>query len=116
MLDWYVSDAMEIRNTIRGILHFNGFLLASAFMYVLYDIGLWNLGLRRHAATVRKEPPVGQFPDGYFTMLAVQLLPLTVAGFARHDVFVIATRVATLVTVLIVYGISASKNGTFDTR
>jgi hypothetical protein len=28
-------------------------------------------------------------------MLAVQLLPLTVTGFARHDAFVIATRVAT---------------------
>jgi hypothetical protein len=83
--------------------------LASAFMYLLYDIGLWNLGLRRHGAIVRKEAPVGQFPGGYFTMLAVQLLPLTVTGFARHDAFVIATRVVTLVTVLIVYGLSASQ-------
>ena len=115
MLDWYASHETEIRDTLHGILYFNGFLFASAFMYLLYDIGLWNLGLRRHGAIVRKEAPVGQFPDGYFTMLAVQLLPLTVAGFARHDEFVIATRVATLVTVLIVYGISASKDGTFDT-
>lgn len=47
-------------------------------------------------------------------MMAIQLLPLTVTGFVRHDVFVIATRLVTLVTVLMVYGISASKDGTFD--
>jgi hypothetical protein len=33
----------------------------------------------------------------------------------RHDAFVIGTRVATFATVLLVYGISSSKAGAFDT-
>jgi len=74
-----------------------------------------GIGLRRHAAVVRKELRVEQFPDAYFAMLAVQLLPLTITGFVRQDAFVIGTRIATLATVLIVYGVSSSKTGTFDT-
>ncbi len=114
MLDWYTSHTADIENAFQWILYFNGFLLMSALMYIIYDVGLWEIGLRRHAAIVRKDAEVGQFPPGYFTMLAIQLLPLTVTGFVRHDTFVIATRVATLVTVLMVHGISASRNGTFD--
>jgi len=38
-----------------------------------------------------------------------------VAGFVRHDTFIMATRLTTLITVLVVYAISASKDGTFDT-
>jgi hypothetical protein len=115
MLNWYTSHETEIRTTFDWTLYFNGFLLASAFLYLIYDLGLWEITLRRHGAVVRREAEVGQFPDGYFTMLAVQLLPLTITGFVRHDAFVIGTRVATLGTVLIVYAISASKSGTFDT-
>jgi hypothetical protein len=113
MLDWYAHHQAEVATWMEWFLHLNAFLLASAFLYLVYDLGLWEIGLRRHGAVVRKE--VEQFPDAYFTMLAVQLLPLTVTGFVRHDEFVIGTRVATLVTVLIVYGISSSKTGTFDT-
>jgi hypothetical protein len=114
MLDWYASHSADIESAFQQILYFNGFLLISAFMYVVYDIGLWEIGLRRHGGIVRKDADVGQFPPGYFQMLAVQLLPLTVTGFVRHDVFVIATRLVTLATVLLVYGISSSRDGTFD--
>jgi hypothetical protein len=115
MLDWYTSHQAEVGTWLEWLLYFNGFLIASAFLYLVYDLGLWEIGLRRHAAVVRKEPQVEQFPDAYFAMLAVQLLPLTITGFVRHDAFVIGTRIATLATVLIVYGISSSKTGTFDT-
>jgi hypothetical protein len=115
MLDWYASHQAEIGTWLEWLLYFNGFLIASAFLYLVYDLGLWEIGLRRHGAVVRKELQVGQFPDAYFTMLAVQLLPLTITGFVRHDAFVIGTRVATLATVLLVYGISSSKTGAFDT-
>jgi hypothetical protein len=114
MLDWYASHSADIENVFQQVLYFNGFLLLSAFMYVVYGIELWDIGLRRHGGIVRKDADVGQFPPGYFTMLAIQLLPLTVTGFVRHDVFVIATRLVTLVTGLLVYGISASRDGTFD--
>jgi hypothetical protein len=114
MLDWYALHSADIENVFQQVLYFNGFLLLSALMYVVYGIELWNIGLRRHGGIVRKDADVGQFPPGYFTMLAVQLLPLTVTGFVRHDVFVIATRLVTLVTVLLVYGISTSRDGTFD--
>jgi hypothetical protein len=114
MLDWYASHSADIESVFQQILYVNGFLLGSAFLYLVYDIGLWDIGLRRHGGIVRKDADVGQFPPGYFTMLAIQLLPLTVTGFVRHDVIVIATRLVTLATVLLVYGISSSRDGTFD--
>ena len=72
MLDWYTSHQAEVGTGLEWLLYFNGFLIASAFLYLLYDLGLWEIGLRRHAAVVRKELRVEQFPDAYFAMLAVQ--------------------------------------------
>src|SRR5579872_4742230 len=116
MLDWYTSHTADIENAFQWILYFNGFLLMSALMYIIYDVGLWEIGLRRHAAIVRKDAEVGQFPPGYFTMLAIQLLPLAITGLVLHDPYIIGTRFGTLIIVLIVYGMIATADGTFNTK
>lgn len=85
----------------------------SALMYIVFAAGLFYLGSQYQRAIVRGENPPGQFPKGYFTMLIIQLLPLTISGFALHDDFIIGTRGGTLAVVAVVYGLVASKDGTF---
>src|SRR3989344_629048 len=108
-------DYREIAAAVFArMLELNGFLYISALMYVIFAVGLIRLGASYHGATVSGAAGPGQFPEGYFAMLVVQLLPLTVTGFILSDVFVISTRIGTLVAALVVYGLVSSRDGTFD--
>lgn len=89
-------------------------LLLSAVMYVLFAKGLYSLGAKHQYAVVHKTKDVGQFPEGYFTMLAVQLIPLLITGLLLHDAYIIGTRSVTLFMVILVYGMVTSADGTFD--
>jgi len=60
-------------------------------MYVIFAVGLFTLGAQYHAAMIRKEPGPGQFAHGYFTMLTIQLVPLTITGFVLQDAYIIGT-------------------------
>jgi hypothetical protein len=111
----WLGHHSELRLLLDWAIYTDAFRLGSALMYVIFAVGLWSLGARYQAAVVRGEPPPGQFPEGYFTMLAVQLIPLTITGFVLKDVYIIATRTGTLGIVLTVYGMVASKDGTYDT-
>jgi hypothetical protein len=82
-------------------------------MYVIFAVGLFTLGAQYHAAVIRKEPGPGQFPEGYFTMLTIQLVPLTITGFVLQDAYIIGTRLGTLAVVIVVYGMISSPDGTF---
>jgi hypothetical protein len=113
MLGWYQAHLSEIHDWLEWSLRYNLLLTLSALMYVVFAVGLFMLGARHHAAMVRKEIGPGQFPEGYFTMLAVQLVPLTVTGFVLLDGYIIATRIGTLFVVVIVYGLVSSRDGTF---
>lgn len=113
MLDWYVDHRDEIRGFIEWGLRYNLFLNVSALMYVIFAVGLFALGARHHAAVIHNEAGPGQFPEGYFTMLAVQLVPLTVTGFVLQDGYIIATRIGTLFVLVMVYGLVSSQDGTF---
>jgi hypothetical protein len=62
---------------------------------------------------LRKEPGPGQFAEGYFTMLTIQLVPLTITGFVLQDEYLIGTRLGTLAVVIVVYGMISSRDGTF---
>ncbi|MFI5011516.1 MAG: hypothetical protein ACHQAY_04125 [Hyphomicrobiales bacterium] len=113
MLDWYQTHQREIHDWLEWGLRYNLFLMVSALMYVVFAAGLFALGAKYHAATVRKETGPGQYPEGYFTMLVAQLLPLTITGLVLLDGYIIATRIGTLFVVVIVHAMVTSKDGTF---
>jgi len=113
MLSWYQAHRDEVHGFIVWGLRYNLFLNVSALTYVVFAVGLFALGARHHAAVVRGEQGPAQFPEGYFTLLALQLVPLTVTGFVLRDGYIIATRVGTLFVVVIVYGMVSSRDGTF---
>ena len=92
------------------------FRITSAVMYVIFAVGLFSLGAKYHAAKTHGDNSVGQFPEGYFTMLVIQLFPLLITGFLIYDPYIIGTRLGTLVVVLVVYGMTKSAKGTFKTR
>jgi hypothetical protein len=113
MLDWYLAHRAAIGDWFQWGLATNLFQKLSALMCVIFAVGLYALGARYHAAQVRKEVGPKQFPRGYFTMLAIQLVPLTITGFVLHDAYIIGTRVGTLIVVLLVYGMVTSRDATF---
>ena len=115
MQSWY-SDHESMRYWLQWAIYTDAFRLASAFMYVIFAAGLWSLGAQYQRAIVHKDQPPAQFPEGYFTMLAVQLIPLTLTGFVLHDVYIICTRIGTLGMVLVVHGMIASRDGTYASR
>jgi hypothetical protein len=115
MSDWYQAHQQQLQYWIDWALYTDAFREVSALMYVIFAVGLFVLGAEYHAAMIRKDRTIGQFPEGYFTMLAVQLLPLTVTGFVLRDPYIIGTRIGTLLVVLIVYAMVTSANGTFNT-
>jgi hypothetical protein len=114
MRDWYLAHQEQISVWLDWALYTDAFRELSALMYVIFAVGLFALGAEYHAAMIRRDRTIGQFPEGYFTMLAVQLLPLTITGFVLRDPYIIGTRIGTLLVVLIVYGMVTSANGTFD--
>ena len=114
MQEW-LGRHSELRLLLDWAIYTDAFRLGSALMYVIFAVGLWSLGARYQAAVVHGETPPKQFPQGYFTMLAVQLIPITITGFVLKDVYIIATRTGTLGIVLTVYGMVSSTDGTYDT-
>src|SRR5258708_27804420 len=86
----------------------------SIAMYVLYAVLLFRLADRYEQAVARGEPPVGLFPDGYFTSFAMQLVPQTITGFVIDDWFLMLSRLLTLVAVLVGYGRLAPARGTIS--
>jgi hypothetical protein len=113
MLDWYLAHQADIADWTQWGLANNAFRKVSALMYVIFAVGLFTLGAQYHAAMIRKEPGPGQFAHGYFTMLTVQLVPLTITGFVLQDEYIIGTRLGTLAVVIVVYGMISSRDGTF---
>jgi len=114
MLDWYQVHHADIRQWIEWALVYDAFRKVSALMYVIFAVGLFALGAQYHAAMIRKEPGPGQFAQGYFTMLTIQLVPLTITGFVLQDPYIIGTRLGTLAVVIVVYGLISSRDGTFE--
>jgi hypothetical protein len=114
MLDWYGTHREEIDAWLAWGLANDAFRKISALMYVIFAVGLFALGARYHAAVLRKEPGPGQFARGYFTMLTIQLVPLTITGFVLQDAYIIGTRLGTLAVVIVVYGLITSRDGTFE--
>src|ERR1700686_336415 len=114
MLDWYMVHQADIHDWIEWGLAYNAFRKISPLMYVIFAVGLFTLGAQYHAAMIRKEPGPGQFAEGYFTMLTIQLVPLTITGFVLQDPYIIGTRLSTLAVVIVVYGMISSRDGTFE--
>lgn len=106
-LGWY--------GLLHAALEHNLFLSASALMYVLFAMGLYSLGAKHQYEVVHGKVITGQFPDGYFTTFAVHLVPLIITGILISDIFIIGTRGATLVIVVLVFAMVKSKDGTFNT-
>ena len=114
MLDGYQAHAADVRQWIEWALVYDAFRKVSALMYVIFAVGLFALGARYHAAMIKKEPGPGQFAEGYFTMLTIQLVPLTITGFVLQDPYIIGTRLSTLAVVIVVYGMISSRDGTLE--
>src|SRR5580704_4523897 len=114
MLDWYQAHQTDIQGWIASGLYYDAFRKVSALMYVIFAVGLFALGAQYHAAMIKKEPGPGQFAEGYFTMLTIQLVPLTITGFVLQDPYIIGTRLGTLAVVIVVYGMISSRHGTFE--
>lgn len=100
---------------IQTALAYDAFRIASAAMYVIFALGLYNLGATHQEAVVKGTKDATQFPPGYFTMLAAQLLPLTLSGFLLSDLYLMGTRAITLAVVLLVYSMATTATGTFNT-
>jgi hypothetical protein len=115
MREWLAAHKEVVDFWVGWALYVDAFRMLSAFMYVVFDVGLLALGAKYHDAVVRKSRPVGNFPPGYFTMLVIQTFPMTVTGFVLNDLFIIGTRTATLAVALVVYGMINSRDGSFDT-
>ena len=115
MREWLTAHKEAVDFWVGWALYVDAFRMLSAFMYVVFDVGLLALGAKYHDAVVRKTRPVGNFPPGYFTMLVIQTFPMTVTGFVLNDLFIIGTRTATLAATLVVYGMINSRDGSFDT-
>jgi len=115
MQAWYLAHQEQIKYCLEWAIYTDAFRKLSALMYVIFAVGLFALGTEYHAAMIRKDRAIGQFPEGYFTMMTVQLLPLTITGFVLRDPYIIGTRLGTLLVVLIVYAMVSSANGTFNT-
>jgi|GEM_PF-1771895 len=113
MLELAAMYESEATTALAWMLKYNVLLLISAFMYATFAFGLYNLGAMHHRAVVEKNAPVGQFPPGYFVMLAASLLPLALTGFVLGDVYILSTRLTTLAVVLMVYGMVAKDTATF---
>ena len=114
MFDWYQAHQADIQDWIAWGLYYDAFRKVSALMYVIFAVGLFALGAQYHAAMIRREPGPGHFPEGYFTMLTIQLVPLTVTGFVLQDPYIIGTRLGTLAVVIVVYGMITCRDGTFE--
>src|SRR5258708_38189487 len=110
MFDWCAAHRSEIDGWLQWALQNNLFQKLSALMCVIFAVGLFALGAKYHAAVVKNQIGPKQFPRGYFTMLAIQLVPLTITGFVLHDAYIIGTRVGTLIVVVLVYGMVSSKD------
>jgi hypothetical protein len=108
MLNWG-----EIGSVLQWALDNAIYQKLSALLCVIFAVGLFALGAQHHAAAVRREVGPKQYPRGYFTLLAIQLVPMMITGFVLHDPFIIGTRVGTLTIVLLVYGMVTSKDATF---
>jgi len=91
MLDWYMAHQADIQHWAEWGLAYDAFRKISALMYVIFAVGLFTRGAQYHAAMIRKEPGPGQFAHGYFTMLTIQLVPLTITGFVLQDAYIIGT-------------------------
>jgi hypothetical protein len=113
MREWYLTNQADIQLWLAWGLANNAFRKISALMYVIFAVGLFTLGAQYHAAMLRKEPGPGQFAEGYFTMLTIQLVPLTITGFVLQDEYIIGTRLGTLAVVIVVYGLISSRDVTF---
>jgi hypothetical protein len=114
MFDWYLAHQADIQDWIAWGLYYDAFRKVSALMYVIFAVGLFALGAQYHAAMIRREPGPGHFPEGYFTMLTIQLVPLTITGFVLQDPYIIGTRLGTLAVVIVVYGMITCRDGTFE--
>lgn len=95
---------------------YDALLIFSTLMAVIFAVGLVNLGTKHQESIVKKTRGATQFPEGYFTMLSVQLLPLSITGFLIADAYIIGTRVGTLLVVLLTYVLATSADGTFNTK
>jgi hypothetical protein len=113
MFDWWEAHRDAIGNGLQWAIENALFQKLSALMCVIFAVGLFALGAQHHAAAVRREVGPKQYPPGYFTLLAIQLVPMMITGFVLHDPFIIGTRVGTLAIVLLVYGMVTSKDATF---
>ena len=113
-MNWMAEHGDTLRAIIVSMVEDKAFLVLAAVMYALYCAGIWKIGLDSHTvkATQHGRPEV--YPKEYFWMLAIQLVPLTITGAARQDVFIFATRGITLLCVLIVYQMVANESGVFE--
>jgi hypothetical protein len=105
-----------VQDLIHTILAYDGFRAFSILMYAIFAAGLWRLGTLHHAAVVRGDKEVKQYPKGYFTLLAIQVIPLLMTGVVISDFYVIGTRLVTLLVVVAMYIITTSEDGTFTAR
>jgi hypothetical protein len=105
-----------VQDIINTILAYDGVRIFSILMYAIFAAGLWRLGTLHHASVVKRDKEVKQYPTGYFTLLAVQLIPLLMTGVVISDFYVIGTRLMTLIVVFAVYVITTSEDGTFTAR
>ena len=88
-------------------------LYLSVPVYWLVWRDLLKMGMDSHVQKVLGKPPE-IFPTGYFFWLMIQIFPLILAGIAREDTFVMATRLPLLLFVIICYVMVTNKDGIFE--
>ena len=104
-------DFLDPTALLQWSVDWNVFKKASFVAYVIFAVGIFSIAAQYYQSIMRGQKPAGQFPNGYFTMLIVQLIPLMVTGIAIHDEFLIGSRLTTFVLVLVAYGLVSAEDG-----
>ena len=100
-------------STMEFIMRNNIFLWAGSVLYCFACKYLLQMGLKSHAEKAKTGQSHSKYPVAYFKWLAIQLVPLIIAGFAKHDMFIIGTRFILLACVMICYIAVTDEDGVF---
>ena len=82
-------------------------------VYVLICRDLIKMGMDSHVQKVSGLKPE-KYPQHYFFWLMVQIFLLAIAGLARNDTFIMATRFPQLLCVIICYVMVTNTTGMFE--
>ncbi|MFC1754738.1 hypothetical protein ACFL96_15305 [Thermoproteota archaeon] len=98
---------------LETLIHSKTLLFISIIPYWLAWAALLKMALESHTNKVKNKKS-HIYPDSYFFWLIIQLIPLILAGVAREDPFILATRIPLFICVLLAFTMVKDTDGIFQ--